>query len=173
MKKCRTCKQLNVRERNGIAVNKYCVKCRFKKKAEKELKHMQTQVYINKECKKLHRKAWKLMSEWIRRKEANADSYVWCYTCDAVSHWKNMQAGHFWHGKLDFDERNIKVQCPRCNKHLSGNLAVYAHNLQEDLGLEEWQKLKVDAHNSPKYTLLDLDKIILDLESKLLKLNET
>ena len=48
-----------------------------------------------------------------------------CYTCKRDIPFKEIQAGHFRHNKLDFDENNLHAQCIRCNKYLSGNLVFY------------------------------------------------
>ena len=56
-----------------------------------------------------------------------------------------MDAGHFIHNKLDFDPRNLKIQCGRCNRYLRGNLGVYAIKLIQEYGLEWVNQLQVDA----------------------------
>lgn len=117
--------------------------------------------------KKLHKKAWKLMSEWIRRKDSNADGYNYCYTCDKPIHWKEAHAGHFKHDRLDFDERNLKIQCPKCNKYYSGRLDVYASNLIRDYGLEQFRELEKDANSYRKYQIEELHEIIESLKLKL------
>ena len=87
-----------------------------------------------------HKRAWKAFSDYIRKKYAKGD-YVTCFTCNRVKHWKEMNAGHFKHGVLDFDEINIHVQCVYCNRHLSGNLSVYAERLINKYGLDEFNAL--------------------------------
>ncbi len=79
----------------------------------------------------IHKKAWNVFSKWIR----NRDPY--CVTCGAPS----QQAGHFWHGVLDFDEENISGQCIRCNHFLSGNLAQYSIYLLRKLGKKKFEAL--------------------------------
>ena len=94
---------------------------------------------------KLRKKVWTLMSEYIRSKAANHQGYVHCYTCGKQDNWRSMDAGHFIHNKLDFDPRNLKIQCGRCNRYLRGNLGVYAIKLVQEYGLEWVNKLQVDA----------------------------
>ena len=84
----------------------------------------------------LRDKAWDVFSLYIRTK-ANFT----CYTCPAKGGITN--AGHFWHGVLDFDEENIKCQCVRCNKWLSGNLAVYGAKLLNEIGEERFKALDI------------------------------
>lgn len=117
--------------------------------------------------KKLHRIAWRLMSEWIRRKDANPDGFVECYTCRRMKHYKETNAGHYKHGRLDFDERNLKVQCVKCNQHNSGELDLYAERLIEEYGLEWFNKLVKDAWCHQGYSVSDLRAIIEDLKIKI------
>lgn len=62
-----------------------------------------------------------------------------CVTCGDRG---NLEAGHFWHGVLDFDEMNINAQCKRCNHFMSGNLAVYSTYLIRKWGLERFNDLE-------------------------------
>jgi len=172
MKKCKTCGQINVRERNGIAVSKYCTACRKQKELEKKEKHKTTKGYEQKLKKKLMRKAWGLMSEWIRRKDALKSGQTVCYTCRKMDHYKNMHCGHLFHGKLDLDERNLKCQCPHCNLYLSGNHVLYTLRLVDEIGVEGVQEVKREANiRGNNYTVEELELIIADLEQKLSKLN--
>jgi len=93
---------------------------------------------------RLKDRLWKLKSEYVRRTARGI-----CFTCDAKNDWKLCQAGHFRHGVLDFDDDNIKCQCVRCNKWLSGNLAEYATRLLWTLG-----KKKFDALNARAYVAM-------------------
>lgn len=110
--------------------------------------------------KSLKDKAWSLMSISVRSKHADWRGNVRCYTCGITKHWRQLQAGHFWHGKLDFDERNIHPQCKRCNKFLRGNLDNYSMNLIEEIGLEAVKQLRRDAARHPGYSRLELIEII-------------
>jgi hypothetical protein len=110
------------------------------------------------EIKKLHKKAWSLMSIYIRLRDRK------CVTCGRVI---NLQAGHFIHGKLDFDERNINAQCRRCNFFKSGNLADYAVYLEEKFGFGIIQDLQGDATMIVKHTVEELSYTILALTEKI------
>lgn len=86
----------------------------------------------------LHKKAWKVFSAWIRQRDPN------CVTCGA----KTTQAGHFYHGVLDFDPMNVHGQCVQCNHYKSGNLAEYATFLIENYGIVEFNKLKTRKYKA-------------------------
>src|SRR3990167_476703 len=86
--------------------------------------------------RKLHRKAWKLFSAWIRSRAADPDGHVACISCGASWPLQQMHAGHYIHGKLDFDPMNVNPQCSRCNTYLYGNLADYHVALVSRYGAE-------------------------------------
>lgn len=102
--------------------------------------------------KKLHKKLWSIFSIYIRKRDKK------CYTClkmiwdEQLGEWsiKGLEAGHFKHNVLDFDEMNIHAQCTHCNHYNSGKLDVYAENLIRDYGLKEFQNLCDRAKNALK-----------------------
>lgn len=152
--------------RNGLPINKLCVKCRKEKDLIKKEIHKLTKSFQKTEYQRLHNRAWRLMSIKIRTTGMDKNGINTCYTCGIKKHFKELQAGHFFHDKLDFDERNLKPQCQQCNKYLSGNLSIYALNLIKDNGQEWFEQLHKDA-NRTIYKSSDLIKII----EKLSKLN--
>lgn len=102
---------------------------------------------------KLKAKAWKVFSAYIRKR----DGYR-CFTCGKKE--KPGQAGHFKHGRLDFDEMNINCQCVRCNKWLHGNGIAYAMNLIDKYGESKVRELIQLANQPHKYTREELEDII-------------
>jgi hypothetical protein len=82
----------------------------------------------------LRAKAWKVFGDWIKERDRHI-----CVTCGSRN---ANQAGHFFHGVLDFDEQNISCQCKKCNHFLSGNLAIYASYLLNKYGLKKFQDLE-------------------------------
>ncbi len=110
-------------------------------------------------------KAWNTWSIWIRTRDKK------CYTCgqgywdEQLGEWsiKGLEAGHFKHGVLDFDEMNIHAQCKKCNKYYSGKLDIYAENLIRDYGLEAFIELSrraKEATKGYKYTEEEYRQII-------------
>lgn len=77
-------------------------------------------------------KAWSVFSKWIRKRDKK------CITCGST---KTLQAGHFYHAVLDFDEVNINTQCSGCNYYKSGNLALYAEYLMKKYGVKKFNEL--------------------------------
>lgn len=104
--------------------------------------------------KSLHKKAWDTFSKWIRNRDKR------CVTCGERN---GLQAGHFWHNVLDFDEININAQCARCNHYLSGNLATYSAYLIQRYGVEDFKKLEIRHYMAMKgeyRTETDYDNLI-------------
>lgn len=112
-----------------------------------------------KDRKKLKKKAWDTFSIWIRSRDRR------CYTCDKqvwdeeLGEWtiKGLQAGHFWHGVLDFDEVNIHAQCVKCNHFNSGRLAEYSTRLLRDIGKKEFNALEKRKNQAMKGELLSAE----------------
>lgn len=80
----------------------------------------------------LRDKAWATLSRYVRNRDLR------CVTCPIG---KAENAGHFWHGILDFDEININAQCVQCNKWKSGNLNEYAVYLIRRYGIRSFLDL--------------------------------
>ena len=89
-----------------------------------------------KRIKKLKDKCWEIMSLFTRLKYANADGFAKCITCGKSLHYTKLNAGHFIHGKMDYNEFNVNPQCVRCNKWLHGNLIQYTTYLMLKYGQE-------------------------------------
>jgi hypothetical protein len=108
----------------------------------------------------LHDDAWKLMSEYVRRKENGK-----CFTCGKVDDWKNCDAGHFIHRDcLDYEEMNIHCQCVRCNRYLHGNLGVYGIKMVKVYGIKQVELLYKLSHLPKKFKRIDLEAIISNLK---------
>jgi hypothetical protein len=86
-------------------------------------------------------KAWNTFSQWIRKRDKR------CVTCGSTN---QLQAGHFYHGVLDFDEENINAQCKQCNHFKSGNLALYSIYLLKKLGLKKFNELNLRHYQAMK-----------------------
>src|SRR6185295_6730992 len=95
---------------------------------------------------RLHKKAWALFSEYVRRSSKGI-----CFSCGARKHWKELDAGHYIHGRLDYDELNIHAQCTYCNRYLHGNLGKYAERLLARHGEAALQELRLRANQVKKW----------------------
>lgn len=113
--------------------------------------------------KTLKNKAWKVFSVWVRQRGMDKWGYNKCVTCGVREHWKNLNAGHFYHGHYScsfMDERNVWPQCVRCNRHLHGNLIEYSEFLRGLYGNEIVDILRELKHQIWKPTEEELEGII-------------
>ena len=113
--------------------------------------------------RKLQKKAWRLQSSHVRQKEHC------CFTCGVTTDHRKHFAGHFIHKsiklpyKLHYDAMNIRRQCVRCNRHLHGNLGIYAIKLIKIYGERAVDELVERGHNNEMMTVEELQKLIMDL----------
>lgn len=107
-------------------------------------------------------KTWKEFSIFVRRSNSDRDGNVSCITCSKVFHWKEVHAGHFRHGVLDFDPMNINPQCAGCNTYRAGKLDIYSRMLTLKYGHEAVEALHARADlavKGEKYDIFQLEEI--------------
>lgn len=123
----------------------------------------------------LMKDVWKLFSEWVRRSNADWRGYVKCVTCPAVLMWnEGIQAGHWIHDKLDFDERNVHPQCASCNLNLNWKKATVAYGIYmaDRYGVEEMNSIRKLANEfGNSYSREELEKLKVELKQKLKELH--
>lgn len=94
---------------------------------------------------KLKKLAWKVFSEWIRKRDANEDGFTRCITCGKWDHWKNLQASHFIPGRRNsilFLEENCHAACYVCNVLKHGALEEYYPFMLSKYGQETIDRIK-------------------------------
>src|SRR5688500_14823181 len=82
-------------------------------------------------------KLWKIFSEYIRLRDANADGYCVCITSGRLIHWKDCDAGHFIsrrHMATKYDEQNVHAQRRFDNRFAAGEQFVYARAIDAKYG---------------------------------------
>lgn len=112
------------------------------------------------------KRAWDAFSIYIRTRNADSNGFTACFTCGAVKHYKEMDAGHFYHGTLDFNEYNVNVQCTKCNKYLHGNGVVYYPKMLQMYGQEIIDQLNELRHQVIKLKVADYENIELLYKNK-------
>lgn len=113
--------------------------------------------------KGLMNKAWTVFSEFVRKRGMDANGINVCVTCGKRDHWKNLHAGHFYHGKgwLSYmDECNVHPQCNKCNTYLGGNLIEYSEFVRKIYGNDIIDILRELRHTPWKPSRSDLEAII-------------
>ena len=121
--------------------------------------------------KTLVKKLDAIFSEYIRRKHANKNGIVKCYTCNKKAYWKGegMQNGHFISRKsriLRWREDNCKPQCYSCNCHFYGRQYVFALNLNKEYGYNIAEELLIESKKIIKQSDQDLLDLIDDYKQK-------
>jgi hypothetical protein len=123
--------------------------------------------------KTLKNRAWKLMSEWVRRRDADEGGTTRCVTCRAPIFWKEAQAGHFVGGRTNavlFHPDLVHVQCVACNVFRGGNYAAYTLFMLDLYGREKVEEFLSLKHKTVKLTRTDLEEIIEKYKTKLKEL---
>ena len=121
--------------------------------------------------KTLIKKLDTIFSEYIRRKHADENGIVKCYTCNVKKFWKGegMQNGHFISRKsriLRWDERNCRSQCYSCNCHFYGRQYVFALNLNKEYGYNIAEELLIESKKIIKQSDQDLLDLIDEYKEK-------
>jgi hypothetical protein len=80
-----------------------------------------------------------------------------------------MDAGHYHHAHLDFDEKNVNAQCKQCNGFGKGKPREYAHYLVTKYGPTIFDELLERKKNEGYYSTIFLQEI----RDKYKALNET
>ncbi len=94
---------------------------------------------------------WKWFSLYIRLRDApdNGQGFQRCFTCGKVSHFKEMDAGHYVrqknHKATVYEEKNVHAQCKNCNMILNGNEAVHAQRIDERYGKGTAEQLEAQG----------------------------
>lgn len=93
-------------------------------------------------------KAWSVFSRAIRKRDADENGMVACFTCGAVKHFTELDCGHYIPKSISlalrFDERNNHPQCVGCNQFRHGNLTQYALALKRKYGESILEELDRD-----------------------------
>ena len=114
--------------------------------------------------KSLKNKAWKLCSEYVRRKDADEGGFVGCYTCGTSLHWKlEAQAGHAIGGRNNavlFDVDILRPQCVACNVFRRGNYPVFTAKLIRENGLEWFEQKLIASRQAVKISRTDYEEKI-------------
>jgi len=111
--------------------------------------------------KSLRKKAWALVSEYVRRSAANEHGIVLCFTCGKPHMWTDMDCGHYIHKDcLDYDLVNLHPQCGYCNRRLHGNRGIYAERLIAEYGEATISELRVRSEKVKKFNITELEEII-------------
>lgn len=111
----------------------------------------------------LKKKADKIFSEYIRKRDSDGDGYAECITCGTKKPWKQIQAGHFVSrrvNQLRYNEQNVNAQCYACNVMRYGEQYAYSRALDSKYGTGTAEELHAQRFQSHKFTIGELQAII-------------
>lgn len=120
----------------------------------------------------LKKQAWKLFSEWVRRRFASHSGRVVCVTCGGRDHWRVMHAGHFFPKSRGlvyyFHEKNVHVQCVVCNLFRAEQAKIdYTVFMIEKYGEGIIDELEALSRNPVKYYRSDYEQLIAVYKERL------
>ena len=115
--------------------------------------------------KSLVKKLDTIFSEYIRRKYADKNGNVKCYTCNTKKYWKGegMQNGHFISRSsriLRWSPENCRPQCYACNCMRYGQNYIFAMNLNKEYGFDIAAELLQRSRQLIKQSDNDLIELI-------------
>ena len=109
----------------------------------------------------------KVFHEYIRRRDVdNNTGYCDCVSCGKTIHFSESDAGHFISRKYlitRYDERNVNLQCRKCNRFEYGRQYEYSIALGQELS----QELLQTSRSMVKYTDADWQEIYKEFNDKL------
>jgi hypothetical protein len=122
---------------------------------------------VERERTKARKEAAKPRSKWLQEAQQafnawirSRDAGLGCISCG--THVGKANAGHYLstgaRPELRFNERNVHLQCERCNTYLHGNLIAYRINLIDRIGLAAVEILE-GPHPAQKWTVDELKDI--------------
>ena len=100
----------------------------------------------------------RVFSEYIRRRDVNSDGFGECISCNKGIHFTESDAGHFisrQHLSTRWDERNVHLQCRKCNRFEYGRQYEYSIKIGSETA-EELLQLSRQAQKFSDAELLDL-----------------
>ena len=97
---------------------------------------------------KLIREADRVFSLHNRKKYANSEGMVKCFTCENRNHWKKMQNSHWivrQYKYVRWDEDNARPACYACNMLFNGRPHIFRENLVNEIGEVRVKALELRA----------------------------
>jgi len=101
-----------------------------------------------------------VFSQYVRLRAADHRGMGECYTCGAIRHWSEVDAGHFMSRacmSTRWDEKNVQFQCKRCNGFRSGEQFLFSQHLDSDYGEGTADGLYIKSKQTYKHTPQELE----------------
>jgi hypothetical protein len=102
-----------------------------------------------------------MFSQFVRLRATDHRGMGECYTCGAVRHWSEVDAGHFMSRacmSTRWDEKNVQFQCKRCNMR-SGEQFLFSVHLDQEFGEGTAEALHIASKQTRKFTHAELEQM--------------
>ena len=122
------------------------------------------------ENKRLKDKAWKLFSQYIRRKYSDSLGNCSCFTCGVIKPWKELQCGHGISGRQNyvlFLEEVCRPQCYGCNVGRGGNYEIFIPKLLDTYTKRQFEIWVAESRKPMKRYKSDYLTLIAELQAQL------
>ena len=141
-------------------------------RVKKKPKKVKQSRYTYKTSDNMEKTLWRWFSLFIRLRDSDHNGNGYCITCNKAIHYKDGHAGHYLSRRfksIKYDERNVSLQCVRCNSFEGGRQDVYKDNIDVKFG-----KGTAGDLESKKNILVKVDKnyLIARIELYKMKANE-
>lgn len=110
-----------------------------------------------------------ILSLYVKIRDSFGSSFR-CISCGSLFPLKMGEAGHYVprvHKSVRFDERNVNLQCLKCNRELLGAIENYRVNLVKKIGEKEVIKLENLKNSIVKHSESDLRDMIKYYKQKI------
>ena len=85
-----------------------------------------------------------------------------CISCGKIKPIEQADAGHYHsrrHMSTRFDEDNVNAECRFCNRFSADHIIGYRENLIKKIGEQRFLLLEVKAHETHKWSVLELEQL--------------
>jgi len=117
-----------------------------------------------------------VFSQYVRLRAADDRGYGECYTCGAVRHWTEVDAGHFMSRacmSTRWEEKNVQFQCKRCNGFRSGEQYLFSMHLDQQYGEGTAEELLRESKQTRKFSRQELEAMYHHYKRKVDELKST
>ena len=117
-----------------------------------------------------------VFSQYIRLRASDHRGMGECYTCGAVRHWTEVDAGHFMSRacmSTRWEEKNVQFQCKRCNGFRSGEQYLFAQHLDREHGEGTAEALHIASKQTRKFSRDELEALYHHYKRKVDELKST
>lgn len=137
---------------------------------------MKKKIDYNTRLRRAKNRLWKKISELVRRKYADENGLVKCFTCGTKKPWAELDAGHFIPAgncaALRYDLRHIRPQETGCNRFKGGNPIIFRIELCKEIGEDAVKELEQVylSHQTKKWNLSEIESLEEEIDLELAKL---